>query len=78
MGEYMVVEFLTSIKDYKLSPKQKIFAQILKDKVSGYACCEKPNVDLMQFHRAHSLDSLNLWQISSGTKSQSNLLESVS
>ncbi len=39
----MAVEFVTSINDYKLSDKQKVFALLFEEKIQQPFYCEKIN-----------------------------------
>lgn len=35
------MDIVKNMKDYKLTPQQKIFASFFKDSVSSYSCSEK-------------------------------------
>lgn len=35
------MDIIKNLKDYKLSPKQRIFASFLKENISSYSCSEQ-------------------------------------
>ncbi len=35
------MDIIKNLKDYGLSPRQRIFASYLKENITSYSCCEK-------------------------------------
>ncbi|MFA6989360.1 MAG: hypothetical protein WC197_04760 [Candidatus Gastranaerophilaceae bacterium] len=59
----MKLEFVTAIKDYNFTGKQKLFAYVLKYKHERDFFCESLKVNYSTYPQKKAIDSLTMWRL---------------